>query len=117
MKKLIAVLVATVGIALPGSADAHFYAHCKSWHCKRHVVRPFKSRLIRMARCESGMRWWLHNSYEGGLQFGSGTWDRTGSRYAAAYQAPPLEQEYRAVIWASMIGWRWHSTMGWPVCG
>lgn len=117
MKKLIAALAATVGIALPGSADAHFYAHCRTNACERHVIRPFKSHLLSIALCESHRQWHIHGSFDGGMQFGWSTWKRTGSRYAHAYLAPPLEQMYRAVIWASMIGWNWHSTAGWPVCG
>lgn len=116
--KTIAVLVATVGIAFsPASSDAHFYRHCRTRHCKRHVVRPFKTRLLSIAWCESRRHWHIHGAFDGGMQFGWSTWPRTGSRYSHAYLAPPIEQMYRAVIWSSMIGWAWHSTAGWPVCG
>lgn len=114
MKRLALLTVVAASFAPP--AKAHFTSHCKKDRCKRHVVAPFKSKLIRMARCESGLRWYLHNGYEGGLQFASSTWDATGSKYSAAYLAPPLEQMYRAVIWRFKIG-TWVTTAGWPVCG
>lgn len=70
-----------------------------------------------MAHCESRQHWHIDGAFDGGLQFSPSTWSKTGSRYAFAYQAPILEQKYRAVIWASLIGWRWRSTAGWPNCG
>lgn len=99
------------------SAEAHFTLGCKKSVCKKHVVKPFRSRLLRMAWCESRQRWKLNSTFDGGLQFSPSTWNATGSEYSFAYQAPELEQMYRAVVWASMIGWTWHSTAGWPVCG
>lgn len=98
-------------------AKAHFNKHCKKNKCKRHVIKPFLPRLNRIAGCESGKRWHLNSNFDGGLQFHPSTWNATGSRYSYAFLAPPLEQKYRAVIWASIIGWNWHSTAGWPVCG
>src|SRR5712691_460669 len=36
---------------------------------------------VAVARCESGMRWWLNvGSFDGGLQFLPSTWDRAGGR-------------------------------------
>jgi hypothetical protein len=112
------VVTLIVGLAiLVSTADAHFYAGCHKAKCKRHVNRPFQSRLTRMARCESGLRWHIDGTFDGGLQFSPSTWAATGSPWRYAYQAPVYEQKYRAVIWASRIGWAWHSTAGWPVCG
>lgn len=115
-KRTILTLAVTVIAASPATAQAHFTPGCKKNKCKRHVVKPFKSKLLRMATCESGQQWYLNNGYEGGLQFNSGTWDSTGSSYGAAYEAPRLEQMYRAVIWYFKIG-TWVTTAGWPVCG
>lgn len=117
MKKTIAALTIAAATFAAAPASGHFYAGCKSDKCKAHVIRPHQSHLNAIARCESGFRWHLNGQYDGGLQFSPSTWNATGSRYAYAYQAPPREQKYRAVIWASKIGWNWHSTAGWPVCG
>lgn len=70
-----------------------------------------------MAWCESRRRWHINSTFDGGLQFSPSTWWKTRSPWAYAYEAPAYEQKYRAVIWAHMIGWAWHSTEGWPVCG
>lgn len=110
----VAVVLATF---VPPLAPAHFVSSCQGTRCKRHVVRPFNARLERMAGCESTWRWHITGAFDGGLQFSASTWSRTGSRYARAHYAPELEQKYRAVVWARMIGWAWHSTAGWPVCG
>lgn len=112
-----AILAACVLAVVADDADAHFYASCQKTSCKRHVVRPFDARLERMAGCESTHRWFLDGTFDGGLQFSPGTWSKTGSRYRYAYAAPVIEQKYRAVIWASRIGWAWSSTAGWPRCG
>jgi len=118
MKTILALITATLVMASSAApAQAHFYAGCKKNRCKRHVVRPFNAHLNAMAWCESRRRWHINGLNDGGLQFSPQTWWRTGSRYSYAYQAPELEQKYRAVIWASKIGWAWHSTAGWPVCG
>jgi hypothetical protein len=49
---------------------------------------------IAIARCESGLRWHLDSTYDGGLQFHPMTWLGYGggkySRYA--WQASPAEQ-------------------------
>lgn len=115
MKRALALAAVLASPAVP--AKAHFYAGCKKAPCKRHVIAPFKERLHRMAGCESTWRWHIDSDFDGGLQFHPRTWGATGSRYAFAFQAPPLEQKFRAVIWASRIGWAWSSTAGWPVCG
>lgn len=114
-------LVMAVTLLMPvgttSAAEAHFTASCKKNHCKRHVVRPFKPRILRMAFCESRNRWKINSLFDGGLQFSPSTWNATGSDYTFAYQAPQLEQMYRSIVWASMIGWQWRSTAGWPNCG
>lgn len=110
----------TFVLAVADAADAHFYAGCQKNHCKRHVVRPFNAHLRSMHNCEMRGRTWdwhFNGQFDGGLQFSPPTWNATGSRFAFAYQAPKLEQKYRAVIWASRIGWAWRSTAGWPNCG
>jgi hypothetical protein len=112
MKKLILAALVALHFA-PAKADAHFYAGCKKNPCKRHVVKPFNAFLNRLAGCESTHRWFLDGHHDGGLQFDPGTWNATGSKYSFAYQAPILEQKYRAVIWASKIGWAWGSPAGW----
>lgn len=99
------------------TSTAHFTSGCKKNRCKRHVVKPFKPRLLSIASCESTRRWNINGLFDGGLQFHPNTWNATGSKYKYAYNAPELEQMYRGVIWAYMIGWRWHSNAGWPNCG
>lgn len=81
------------------------------------VVKPYNSKLERMASCESGKRWWLNtgNGFYGGLQFTLGTWRSAGGR-GYPHQNSRLEQKYRAVIWRNKIG-TWVTTAGWPRCG
>lgn len=118
---IVGLLVAAIGIAILAiEADAHYYAGCKHSKCKRHVVRPHNAHLRSMHNCEMRGRTWdwhFNGQFDGGLQFGPSTWNATHSRYRFAYQAPVLEQKYRAVIWAHAIGWAWRSTAGWPNCG
>lgn len=99
------------------TAQSHFYAGCKKNKCKQRAIAPFNDHLNRIARCESGGDWYNDSQFDGGLQFDSGTWSQTGSKFATADLAGVLEQKYRAVIWASKIGFAWHTTAGWPVCG
>lgn len=118
-RKLLMFVYCILPIGLSShSAEAHFTASCKKNVCKRHVIKPFVSHLLSIASCESGRRWYLNiGLFDGGFQFSPSTWRATGSKYSFAYQAPPIEQKYRAVVWASKINWSWHSTAGWPVCG
>lgn len=118
----IKTLAATAAVVLTpvlgaAPAEAHFYKGCKKNKCKRHVVKPHNSHLMKIARCESGLRWRINRLFDGGLQFHPTTWNATGSKYAFAYLASPLEQKYRAVIWSSKIGWAWRTSAGWPNCG
>lgn len=81
------------------------------------VVRPYNSKLERIANCESGQRWRLStgNGFFGGLQFTLGTWRAMGGR-GYPHQNSELEQKYRAVILYHKIG-TWVTTAGWPRCG
>lgn len=114
---IMAVTLMMPAATITSGADAHFYSGCKKNRCKRHVLKPFKPHVLSIAYCESRLRWGINSVFDGGLQFSPSTWNATGSKYNFAYQAPPLEQMYRGVIWAEKIGWNWHSTAGWPVCG
>ncbi len=118
----IKTIAATAAVALTSAmgttpAQGHFFKGCKKNKCKRHVVKPHNSHLMRIARCESDLRWRINGLFDGGLQFHPTTWNATGSKRAFAYQASPLEQKYRGVIWASKIGYAWRTTAGWPNCG
>lgn len=107
--RLLATALAALVIAPVGVTEARV----NRWK----VVKPHNDRLNRIAKCESGGRWFLNGVYDGGLQFDPRTWTATGSQYRYAFWAPVVEQKYRAVLWAKRIGWAWGSTAGWPVCG
>jgi hypothetical protein len=115
MKRPIALLSAAVCATIPAPAQA-VVTTCKKPPCKRAQIRPHLARLNKIAHCESRNHWHLDGAFDGGLQFEPTAWRQTGSRYRYAYQAPVLEQRYRAVVWASRIGWAWGSTAGWPTC-
>lgn len=117
---LIALAAVVVGaLVLATRADAHFTGGCHAdWRaCKRHVIKPYRAKLDAISWCESRNRWRIDSTYDGGFQFAPGTWNATGSPVPFAFMATPLEQRYRAVVWARRIGWAWSSTAGWPVCG
>lgn len=78
----------------------------------RKVVAPYSYRLDRMARCESGGRWWINtgNGFYGGLQFTLRSWRAVGGVGMPNY-ASKLEQKYRAVKLMYIQGWG-----AWPVC-
>jgi hypothetical protein len=78
-----------------------------------HVVAPLNSKLERMARCESGGRWWIVSAagYMGGLQFDLRTWRSVGGR-GMPHHASRLEQKYRAALLIRRRGYQ-----PWPVCG
>ncbi len=80
---------------------------------RTEAVRPYRAKLERMARCESGGRWFIAtgNGYYGGLQFDRRTWFSVGGR-GLPHQNSKLEQMYRAV---RLIRFRGYSP--WPVCG
>jgi len=76
------------------------------------TVRPYKAKLLRMARCESGGRWWIFNPpYSGGLQFDLPTWRSAGGN-GYPHLNSRLEQMFRAV---KVIRRRGYAP--WPVCG
>lgn len=71
-----------------------------------------------IANCESGGRWNLDSTYDGGLQFLPSTWlNAGGGKYAQyAWQATREEQIAVAEYWVTQI----HCIQcrsGWPVCG
>jgi hypothetical protein len=78
------------------------------------VVRPYDSKLNRIAYCESSGRWFIAtgNGFYGGLQFTLSTWLSVGGR-GYPNQNSILEQKYRAVLVYKRRG----SWADWPVCG
>lgn len=76
------------------------------------VVAPYRSRLLRIARCESGSRWHIAtgNGFFGGLQFTASSWRAVGGRGLPHWWSR-LEQMYRAVRLMHAQGWN-----AWPVC-
>lgn len=74
----------------------------------------FPAVWLRVAQCESGLRWTLNAEYDGALQFSPATWlAYHGDRFAPyAYLASPAEQVEVAqeVLAADGPG-------QWPVCG
>ena len=79
------------------------------------IVRPWNSKLDRIAYCESTGRWFIStgNGFYGGLQFTLGTWHSVGG-YGYPNESSELEQKYRAVLVHDRAG-TW--TSDWPVCG
>lgn len=111
-------------VAAPAPAAAHHAPGCNSKSCdarvghkkakaKKHAtVRPHRSRLLRIADCESGRRWHLNtgNGHYGGLQFTLSSFHAVGGR-GMPHHATALEQMYRAVRLMHLQGWG-----AWPVC-
>lgn len=89
-----------------------------------NVVRPYNTKLERMAMCESEKHWhvvtYIHGvpKYFGGLQFDMSTWRSVGGR-GFPNRATVLEQKYRAVV--LIKNWRRLGYKGpytaWPQCG
>jgi hypothetical protein len=77
------------------------------------IVRPYRPKLERMARCESTRRWHIAtgNGFFGGLQFDLQTWRSAGGR-SYPHLNTKLEQMYRAVRVIRRRGYA-----PWPVCG
>ena len=79
-------------------------------------VRPYNTKLVRMAICESHPggrpRWFLNtgNGYYGGLQFTLSTWKSLGGR-GYPHRNSILEQKYRAVREIKRHGYG-----AWPHC-
>lgn len=86
---------------------------CRYTRMRRRVVRPYRWKLERMARCESGGRWWIStgNGFYGGLQFTLPTWRSVGG-WGYPHRNTKLEQMYRAVRLIKRAGYG-----PWPVCG
>jgi hypothetical protein len=127
MRKFLATAVATGVAVLPTSADAYMKG-CNSHACEKRVfkkhmkktVRPFRDWLRRVRTCENGGRYYnvRANGFLWAYQFHPNTWQAAGGAWPISYTPTPLEQDYRAVKWATKIGWsNVHSTAGWPVCG
>lgn len=76
------------------------------------IVRPYRTRFQRIARCESGGRWHIDtgNGFFGGLQFTASSWWAVGGRGLPHWWSE-LEQMYRAVLLERRQGWN-----AWPVC-
>jgi hypothetical protein len=104
------------------SAGAHRRARLElaraRWYLRRHrVTRPYRAWLASTRGCEA--RGWAHpyravdptGTYRGAYQFDLPTWASVGGRGDPA-AAPPLEQDYRAVVLLQRRG-----TAPWPVCG
>ena len=85
------------------------------------VVRPYDSKLERMAMCESTKRWSVVHTvrdrsgrlvtFYGGLQFDLSTWRSVGGK-GYPHQNSELEQKYRAVVLIKRRGYQ-----PWPTCG
>jgi hypothetical protein len=76
------------------------------------VVRPYRQRFERIARCESGSRWHIAtgNGFYGGIQFTARSWWWVGGRGYPHWHSK-LEQMYRGVLLMRRQGWN-----AWPVC-
>lgn len=87
-------------------------AACRAERHWRRVVAPYRSRLRRMAFCESRGRWHLStgNGFYGGLQFTRSSWRAVGGS-GYPHRHSRLEQSYRAVRLVHLQGWG-----AWPVC-
>jgi hypothetical protein len=92
-------------------------AHKQSKAKKLRVIAPYRAWLGMVRRCESGGNYGIANGngFYGAYQFTLTTWWAAGGR-GMPHLNPPLEQDYRAVIWRLKIG-NPHTTAGWPVCG
>lgn len=112
-----------VAVALTGDLPPNMHAgkgyvpcdkQCRRERRMRKRVRPWRSKIRRIATCESGRRWHINtgNGFYGGLQFTLGTWQSVGGR-GYPHHASALEQKYRAVKVRERRG----SWADWPVCG
>jgi hypothetical protein len=86
---------------------------CRYSKFRKRVVRPYRAKLERMARCESTGRWYIAtgNGFYGGLQFDLPTWHSVGGS-GYPHQNSKLEQMFRAVKLIHRAGYG-----PWPVCG
>jgi soluble lytic murein transglycosylase-like protein len=87
---------------------------CQVRHRKRVAIRPYRAKLRRIARCESGNNPRAVNpsgKYRGMLQFDYQTWQSVGGRGDPA-GASRLEQLYRG-----MLLYKRRGPAPWPHCG
>ena len=115
------ILMTMLAFAVPGPQEAVYVAHrgpeckkaCRKRRYKRRIVRPYNSKLNRMASCESGRRWHINtgNGYYGGLQFKLSTWRSVGGK-GYPHNVSKLEQKFRAVTLIKRAGYA-----PWPRCG
>lgn len=77
------------------------------------VARPYRAWLAKVRQCESGGRYGTStgNGFYGAYQFTRSSWHGVGGR-GLAHEAPPVEQDYRAVLLLKQQG-----RGAWPVCG
>jgi hypothetical protein len=118
---LLALMVAVAAGPPPSSMptfEGKAIRHACGQDCRqrdrwRRTIRPYRSRLLRIAECESNGRWHIStgNGYYGGLQFSLSSWRAVGG-YGYPHHASRLEQMYRAVLLSRQGGWD-----HWPVCG
>lgn len=118
--KLVATAVATLSM-LVGGGEAAADTGCHAKACfkrvqikhKKRVVRPWRWWLYSTRMCESGGNYRINtgNGFFGGYQFLPSTWWAVGGR-GMPHLAPPLEQDYRAVLLRQRAG-----TSPWPNCG
>ena len=119
--ELITFLIASLALVFPTFSSSvpvlvHHHHHKPKVVDKRiGIVRPWDSKLNRMAWCESTGRWYIAtgNGFYGGLQFTLQTWRSVGGS-GYPNQNSVLEQKYRAVLVHNRAG-TW--TRDWPVCG
>jgi len=107
-----------LALAIPGGLDEN-HPHKVITEVKHRtnrwkVVRPYNSKLERIAWCESRKRWFINtgNGFFGGLQFTLATWWSAGGR-GMPHHNSELEQKYRAVKVYKRRG----SWADWPICG
>lgn len=108
------VALLALSILLPSNVVNTTATHHRHPDRRLAIVRPYNSKLERMAMCESTKRWFLNtgNGFFGGLQFTASTWWSVGGR-GYPHQNSRLEQKYRAVkVFKRRGNWA-----DWPVCG
>lgn len=129
IRKAVATAILTGVAAAPALAkDMSDWPGCNTKACEKRVwtkhrkrtVRPHRPWLNKVSWCES-----RHNpraiggggAFRGKYQFTFSSWSAAGGKGDPVF-ATELEQDYRAVRWAMMIGWgNVHTTAGWPICG
>lgn len=126
-RKLLTSLLVGGAALLPSTADA-FIPGCNTHSCekrvwtkyRKRVVLPHRPWLAKVSACESGGNPRAVGGggiFRGKYQFMWSTWRSAGGQ-GDPVVATEIEQDYRAVVWATRIGWgNVHTTAGWPVCG